>query len=337
MCASCKCGCKPGKPAKGCDCQCKDCRTAREGVSKSGRLVLVEKGYTKEDALRSAALAPTVAGGLVGANALQDVEMARGIKRSATNGINRDARSRFARAEANRRALDAAKVSRLRRRASGKAGIAAGLIGAGALMTVPAHRQEKIGKSLVELSKSAKAGWEVEKGMNPFKAFRAGRSIKTPALALNDPFASASLPSSLSKPVKRRIRPAAAAVSRDVSSLTEMDRVKQSGEVARQASLRRAGGRVNKPANPFDMVKSDEVIEKGLLNGAKILFTGRPTKKVAAQNIARTRARMASQDAAWAVENDAMRARQKVNHAEFVRQRADEKATRIAQSRAGRY
>lgn len=43
MCASCKCGCKPGKPAKGCDCQCKECRAARESVSKSGILISVDK------------------------------------------------------------------------------------------------------------------------------------------------------------------------------------------------------------------------------------------------------------------------------------------------------
>ena len=41
MCASCECGCKPGKPAKGCDCTCKMCREARASVSKS----LAELGW----------------------------------------------------------------------------------------------------------------------------------------------------------------------------------------------------------------------------------------------------------------------------------------------------
>jgi len=49
MCASCKCGCKPGKPAKGCDCQCKECRAARESVGKSfSDLSLIAKASWKE-------------------------------------------------------------------------------------------------------------------------------------------------------------------------------------------------------------------------------------------------------------------------------------------------
>lgn len=68
MCDSCKCGCKPGKPAKGCDCQCKDCRAAREGVSKSGRLVPVSefsKKYDKYQAVNDAGMLPGAIGGSI--------------------------------------------------------------------------------------------------------------------------------------------------------------------------------------------------------------------------------------------------------------------------------
>ena len=64
MCASCKCGCKPGKPAKGCDCQCKECRAARESVSKSGILVRVEK-MNKYRAVNDAGMLPGAIGGSV--------------------------------------------------------------------------------------------------------------------------------------------------------------------------------------------------------------------------------------------------------------------------------
>lgn len=30
MCAKCGCGCKPGKPAKGCKCTCATCKAARK-------------------------------------------------------------------------------------------------------------------------------------------------------------------------------------------------------------------------------------------------------------------------------------------------------------------
>lgn len=31
MCAKCGCGCKPGKPAKGCKCKCATCAGAKKG------------------------------------------------------------------------------------------------------------------------------------------------------------------------------------------------------------------------------------------------------------------------------------------------------------------
>ena len=34
MCAQCKCGCKAGKPAKGCKCTCAMCKKARTKVKK---------------------------------------------------------------------------------------------------------------------------------------------------------------------------------------------------------------------------------------------------------------------------------------------------------------
>ena len=56
MCDSCGCGCKPGKPDRGCDCQCKTCREARMSkyqVEKSLRELQafadeVNKGLTDE-------------------------------------------------------------------------------------------------------------------------------------------------------------------------------------------------------------------------------------------------------------------------------------------------
>lgn len=44
MCASCGCGCKPGKASKGCNCSCKTCREART--------MSVEKSYMLAKALR---------------------------------------------------------------------------------------------------------------------------------------------------------------------------------------------------------------------------------------------------------------------------------------------
>lgn len=35
MCAMCDCGCKKGKPAKGCECSCAMCKGARQKVEKS--------------------------------------------------------------------------------------------------------------------------------------------------------------------------------------------------------------------------------------------------------------------------------------------------------------
>ncbi|CAB4194559.1 hypothetical protein UFOVP1264_14 [uncultured Caudovirales phage] len=35
MCASCDCGCKPGKPEKSCKCSCAMCKKARMSVEKS--------------------------------------------------------------------------------------------------------------------------------------------------------------------------------------------------------------------------------------------------------------------------------------------------------------
>lgn len=99
------------------------------------------------------------------------------------------------------------------------------------------------------------------------KAFRMPklRKPKAPAsFAAGDPFAAATMPSSLAKPVKRRVRPASGPVSRDAAALTQMERVKIGRESDRVKSLIRAGGTPNKPANPFDMIKSDEGVEKGL-------------------------------------------------------------------------
>jgi len=51
MCASCGCGCKPGKPAKGCDCNCKTCKNARMSVEKS---FIVSKAMRNFEAIADA-------------------------------------------------------------------------------------------------------------------------------------------------------------------------------------------------------------------------------------------------------------------------------------------
>ena len=45
MCAKCGCGCKPGKPSKGCKCTCASCKAARKGEDKK-QDAKVEKGMS---------------------------------------------------------------------------------------------------------------------------------------------------------------------------------------------------------------------------------------------------------------------------------------------------
>lgn len=146
-----------------------------------GALILVEKGYTKEDALRTGAMVPAVAGGLVGARAVNDAAAGLRLRRYARSA-RRDAdlrdswASRLSTVQGKRNAMSAARRARASaedmsrvgraslRSAAGRGALAAGLVTAGAAMTVPTHRKRKdtVGKSLVELSKSAKAGWKAE-------------------------------------------------------------------------------------------------------------------------------------------------------------------------------
>jgi len=74
MCDSCKCGCKPGKPEKGCQCSCKECRAARQSVSKG--FLVSKRDY--QDFTQGAAIAGGSMAGMAGYGKLRRMKGVNG-------------------------------------------------------------------------------------------------------------------------------------------------------------------------------------------------------------------------------------------------------------------